>query len=258
MQTIPHDAMTYTLVLIRHGESQWNLENRFTGWTDVDLTPKGLAEARSAGALLKAEGYAFDVCYTSMLRRAIRTLWTMLDEMDAMWLPVVHSWRLNERHYGTLQGLNKSETAARFGDEQVLIWRRAYGIAPDPLPQGDPREAQGDPRYARLRAEEIPRTECLRDTVERVVPIWNESIAPAIKLGRRVVIAAHGNSLRALIKHLDGISEDDIVHMNIPTGRPLVYQLDDQLKPISSAYLGDQAEIQAAMSAVAAQGKKAG
>jgi 2,3-bisphosphoglycerate-dependent phosphoglycerate mutase len=258
MQTIPHDAMTYTLVLIRHGESQWNLENRFTGWTDVDLTPKGLAEARSAGALLKAEGYAFDVCYTSMLRRAIRTLWTMLDEMDAMWLPVVHSWRLNERHYGTLQGLNKSETAARVGDEQVLIWRRAYGIAPDPLPQGDPREAQGDPRYARLRAEEIPRTECLRDTVERVVPIWNESIAPAIKLGRRVVIAAHGNSLRALIKHLDGISEDDIVHMNIPTGRPLVYQLDDQLKPISSAYLGDQAEIEAAMSAVAAQGKKAG
>ena len=258
MQTIPHDAMTYTLVLIRHGESQWNLENRFTGWTDVDLTPKGLAEARSAGALLKAEGYAFDVCYTSMLRRAIRTLWTMLDEMDAMWLPVVHSWRLNERHYGTLQGLNKSETAARFGDEQVLIWRRAYGIAPDPLPQGDPREAQGDPRYARLRAEEIPRTECLRDTVERVVPIWNESIAPAIKLGRRVVIAAHGNSLRALIKHLDGISEDDIVHMNIPTGRPLVYQLDDQLKPISSAYLGDQAEIEAAMSAVAAQGKKVG
>ena len=250
--------MTYTLVLIRHGESQWNLENRFTGWTDVDLTPKGLAEARSAGALLKAEGYAFDVCYTSMLRRAIRTLWTMLDEMDALWLPVVHSWRLNERHYGALQGLNKSETAARFGDEQVLIWRRAYGIAPDPLPQGDPREAQGDPRYARLRAEEIPRTECLRDTVERVVPIWNESIAPAIRLGRRVVIAAHGNSLRALIKHLDGISDDDIVHMNIPTGRPLVYQLDDQLKPISSAYLGDQAEIQAAMSAVAAQGKKAG
>jgi 2,3-bisphosphoglycerate-dependent phosphoglycerate mutase len=258
MPTIPHEAMTHTLVLIRHGESQWNLENRFTGWTDVDLTPKGLAEARSAGALLKAEGYAFDVCYTSMLRRAIRTLWTMLDEMDAMWLPVVHSWRLNERHYGALQGLNKSETAARFGDEQVLIWRRAYGIAPDPLPQGDPREAQGDPRYARLRAEEIPRTECLRDTVERVVPIWNESIAPAIRLGRRVVIAAHGNSLRALIKHLDGISDDDIVHMNIPTGRPLVYQLDDQLKPISSAYLGDQAEIQAAMSAVAAQGKKAG
>ena len=258
MPTIPHEAMTHTLVLIRHGESQWNLENRFTGWTDVDLTPKGLAEARSAGALLKAEGYAFDVCYTSMLRRAIRTLWTMLDEMDAMWLPVVHSWRLNERHYGALQGLNKSETAARFGDEQVLIWRRAYAIAPDPLPQGDPREAQGDPRYARLRAEEIPRTECLRDTVERVVPIWNESIAPAIRLGRRVVIAAHGNSLRALIKHLDGISDDDIVHMNIPTGRPLVYQLDDQLKPISSAYLGDQAEIQAAMSAVAAQGKKAG
>jgi 2,3-bisphosphoglycerate-dependent phosphoglycerate mutase len=248
--------MPYTLVLMRHGESQWNLENRFTGWTDVDLTPHGLAEARRAGQLLRAEGYQFDLCYTSVLRRAIRTLWTVLDEMDAMWLPVVHSWRLNERHYGALQGLNKAETAARYGDEQVLVWRRAYAVAPEPLPAGDPREAQGDPRYARLRPEDIPRTECLRDTVARVVPFWNESIAPAIRLGRRVVIAAHGNSLRALIKHLDGVSDDDIVNMNIPTARPLVYELDDALRPIRSRYLGDQAEIEAAMAAVAAQGRK--
>jgi 2,3-bisphosphoglycerate-dependent phosphoglycerate mutase len=248
--------MPHTLVLMRHGESQWNLENRFTGWTDVDLTPHGLAEAKRAGQLLRAEGYQFDLCYTSVLRRAIRTLWTVLDEMDAMWLPVVHSWRLNERHYGALQGLNKAETAARYGDEQVLVWRRAYAIAPEPLPAGDPRQAQGDPRYARLRPEDIPRTECLRDTVTRVVPFWNESIAPAIRQGRRVVIAAHGNSLRALIKHLDGVSDDDIVHMNIPTARPLVYELDDALRPIRSRYLGDQAEIEAAMAAVAAQGRK--
>jgi 2,3-bisphosphoglycerate-dependent phosphoglycerate mutase len=251
------DAPTpaHTLVLLRHGESQWNLENRFTGWTDVDLTPNGLVEARRAGELLKAEGFDFDLCYTSVLRRAIRTLWTVQDEMDRMWLPVVHSWRLNERHYGALQGLNKAETAARFGDAQVLIWRRAYGIAPDPLPEGDPREAQSDPRYARLRPEEVPRTECLQDTVARVVPFWNESIAPAIRLGKRVLITAHGNSLRALVKHLDGISDDDIVNMNIPTARPLVYQLDAQLKPISRRYLGDAAEIEAAMAAVAAQGK---
>jgi 2,3-bisphosphoglycerate-dependent phosphoglycerate mutase len=248
--------MPYTLVLMRHGESQWNLENRFTGWTDVDLTPHGLAEARSAGRLLKAEGFEFDLCYTSVLRRAIRTLWTVLDEMDLMWLPVVHSWRLNERHYGALQGLNKAETAAKYGEEQVLVWRRAYAIAPEPLPAGDPRQAQGDPRYARLRPEDLPRTECLRDTVARVVPFWNESIAPAIRLGRRVVVAAHGNSLRALIKHLDGVSDDDIVHMNVPTARPLVYELDDALRPIRSYYLGDQAEIQAAMAAVAAQGRK--
>jgi len=247
--------MTHTLVLLRHGESQWNLENRFTGWTDVDLTPNGLSEARRAGALLKAEGHRFDLCYTSVLRRAIRTLWTVLDEMDQMWLPVVHSWRLNERHYGTLQGLNKAETAARFGEEQVLIWRRAYAIAPDPLPPGDPREAQGDPRYARLRPEDIPRTECLKDTVARVVPFWNESIAPAIRLGRRVVVAAHGNSLRALVKHLDGVSEEEIVHLNIPTARPLVYELDDALRPIRHYYLGDAAEIEAAMAAVAAQGR---
>jgi 2,3-bisphosphoglycerate-dependent phosphoglycerate mutase len=248
--------MPYTLVLMRHGESQWNLENRFTGWTDVDLTPRGLDEARSAGRLLKAEGFEFDLCYTSVLRRAIRTLWTVLDEMDLMWLPVVHSWRLNERHYGALQGLNKAETAARYGEEQVLVWRRAYAIAPEPLPEGDPRQALGDPRYARLRPEDLPRTECLRDTVARVVPFWNESIAPAIRLGRRVVVAAHGNSLRALIKHLDGVSDEDIVNMNVPTGRPLVYELDDALRPIRSHYLGDQAEIQAAMAAVAAQGRK--
>jgi 2,3-bisphosphoglycerate-dependent phosphoglycerate mutase len=247
--------MPYTLVLLRHGESQWNLENRFTGWTDVDLTPNGLQEARRAGRLLKAEGYAFDLCYTSVLRRAIRTLWTVLDEMDAMWLPVVHTWRLNERHYGTLQGLDKAETAAKYGERQVLTWRRAYAIAPDPLPEGDPREAQGDPRYARLRPEDIPRTECLKDTVARVVPFWNESIAPSIRAGRRVVVAAHGNSLRALVKHLDGMSDDDIVNLNIPTARPLVYELDDALKPIRSYYLGDPAEIAAAMAAVAAQGK---
>jgi len=248
--------MSHTLVLLRHGESQWNLENRFTGWTDVDLTPNGLAEARRAGALLKAEGFDFDLCYTSVLRRAIRTLWTVLDEMDRMWLPVVHSWRLNERHYGALQGLDKAETAARFGEEQVLVWRRAYGIAPDPLPAGDPREAQGDPRYAQLTPGEIPRTECLRDTVARVVPYWNESIAPAIRSGRKVVIAAHGNSLRALVKHLDGMSEDAIVGLNIPTARPLVYELDDALRPIGRRYLGDAAEIEAAMAAVAAQGRK--
>lgn len=250
--------MPHTLVLLRHGESQWNLENRFTGWTDVDLTPNGMAEARRAGQLLKAEGFHFDLCYTSVLRRAIRTLWTALDEMDLMWAPIVHSWRLNERHYGALQGLNKAETAEKYGEEQVLVWRRAYGIAPEPLPAGDAREAQGDPRYAGLGPDDIPRTECLRDTVARVVPYWNESIAPSIRLGRRVVVAAHGNSLRALVKHLDGISDDDIVHLNIPTARPLVYELDDALRPIRNYYLGDAAEIAAATAAVAAQGRKQG
>jgi 2,3-bisphosphoglycerate-dependent phosphoglycerate mutase len=247
--------MSHKLVLIRHGESQWNLENRFTGWTDVDLTENGLKEARRAGRQLLEDGFTFDVCYTSVLKRAIRTLWTVLDEMDQMWLPVVHSWRLNERHYGNLQGLNKAETAARYGEAQVKIWRRAYAIAPDPLPDGDPRLEAADPRYARLRPEEVPRTECLKDTVERVVPFWNESIAPAIKLGRRVVVAAHGNSLRALIKHLDGISDDEIVELNIPTARPLVYELDASLKPIRHYYLGNQDEIAAAMNAVASQGK---
>jgi len=247
--------MTYKIVLLRPGESQWNLENRFTGWTDVDLTPNGLAEARRAGELLKAEGFDFDLAFTSVLKRAIRTLWSVLDEMDRMWIPVTHSWRLNERHYGALQGLDKAETAAKFGDEQVLIWRRAYAIAPEPLPPGDPREADHDPRYAGLRPDQIPRTECLRDTVARVVPFWNASIAPAVRSGKRVVVAAHGNSLRALVKHLDGIDDDEIVKMNIPTARPLVYELDESLKPVRSRYLGDAAEIEAAMAAVAAQGK---
>ena len=247
--------MTHKIVLIRHGESQWNLENRFTGWADVDLTENGRAEARRAGQLLAAEGFDFDLCYTSVLRRAIRTLWTVLDEMDRMWLPVVHSWRLNERHYGNLQGLNKAETAAKFGEEQVKIWRRAYAIAPEPLAEDDPRLALADPRYARLRPQDLPRTECLKDTVARVVPFWNESIAPSVKLGRRVIVAAHGNSLRALIKYLDGISDDEIVELNIPTARPLVYELDAELKPIRHYYLGDQAEIEKAMAAVASQGK---
>ncbi len=247
--------MTYKLVLLRHGESQWNLENRFTGWTDVDLTDNGRAEARRAGELLRREGYDFDVAFTSVLRRAIRTLWITLDEMDRMYIPIVNSWRLNERHYGALQGLNKSETAAKYGEKQVLIWRRAYAIAPEPLPAGDPREAQADPRYATVPAAEIPRTECLKDTVARVVPFWDSSIAPAIRQGKRVVVAAHGNSLRALVKHLDGVSEDDIVALNIPTARPLVYELDDALRPLRHYYLGDAAEIEAAMAAVAAQGK---
>ena len=249
--------MPPTLVLMRHGESQWNLENRFTGWTDVDLTATGLEEARRAGRLLKAEGFDFDLCYTSVLKRAIRTLWTVLDEMDRMWLPVVHSWRLNERHYGALQGLNKAETARQYGEEQVKIWRRAYDIAPEPLPAGDPRAAHGDPRYSRLRPEDIPRTECLRDTVARVVPFWNELIAPSLRHGRKVLIAAHGNSLRALIKHLEGVSDDEIIGLNIPTARPLVYQLDEGLRPIRRDYLGDAAEIEAALAAVAAQGKAA-
>ena len=245
----------HKLVLMRHGESQWNLENRFTGWTDVDLTDTGREQARKAGELLKREGYAFDLAYTSVLKRAIRTLWIALDAMDAMYTPVGINWRLNERHYGALQGLNKAETAAKFGDEQVLVWRRAYAIAPDPLGEDDPRHPRFDPRYARVPAGELPATECLKDTVARVLPFWNESIAPAIRSGRRVLIAAHGNSLRALIKYLDGVSDDDIVGLNIPTGQPLVYELDDDLKPIRHYYLGDPAEIEAAMAAVAAQGK---
>lgn len=247
--------MPYKLVLLRHGESQWNLENRFTGWTDVDLTPNGLKEARRAGEMLKAEGFDFDLAYTSVLKRAIRTLWTVLDEMDRMWLPIIHDWRLNERHYGALQGLDKADTARKYGDEQVLVWRRAYAIAPEPLPPGDPREANGDPRYTGLSPNQIPRTECLKDTVARVVPYWNETIAPSIRAGKRVIVAAHGNSLRALVKHLDGIGDEAIVEMNIPTARPLVYELDDALRPIRNYYLGDQAEIQAAMAAVAAQGR---
>ncbi|CPM47898.1 phosphoglyceromutase [Bordetella pertussis] len=243
------------LVLMRHGESQWNLENRFTGWTDVDLTETGREQARKAGELLKREGYAFDLAYTSVLKRAIRTLWIALDAMDAMYTPVGINWRLNERHYGQLQGLNKAETAAKYGDEQVLIWRRAYAIAPEPLDLEDPRHPRFDGRYAKIPADQLPATECLKDTVARVLPFWNESIAPAIRAGRRVLVAAHGNSLRALIKHLDNVSDDDIVGVNIPTGQPLVYELDEDLKPIRHYYLGDAAEIEAAMAAVAAQGK---
>jgi 2,3-bisphosphoglycerate-dependent phosphoglycerate mutase len=247
----------YKLVLLRHGESQWNLENRFTGWTDVDLTETGVREACAAGELLRREGYGFDIAYTSVLKRAIRTLWLTLDALDLMWLPVVHSWRLNERHYGALQGLNKAETAARFGDKQVLIWRRAYAIAPDPLAPTDPRWPGADPRYKHLKPDEVPVTECLKDTVARVVPFWNDSIAPAITRGRRVLVAAHGNSLRALIKFLDRVSDDDIVNLNIPTGQPLVYELDAQLKPIRHYYLADPEEIARATAAVAAQGKAA-
>lgn len=245
----------YKLVLMRHGESQWNLENRFTGWADVDLTEKGREEARKAGELLKAEGFGFDIAYTSVLKRAINTLNIALEAMDQVWLPVVKNWRLNERHYGDLQGLNKAETAAKFGEEQVLIWRRAYAIAPNPMTVNDPRFAGKDPRYAKLKPEEVPLTECLKDTVARVIPVWEESIAPAIKAGKNVLVAAHGNSLRALMKHLDNISEDDIVGINVPTARPLVYELDANLKPIKSYYLGNQEEIAAAMAAVASQGK---
>lgn len=240
---------------MRHGESLWNLENRFTGWTDVDLTEKGAAEARHAGKLLAEAGFTFDLTYTSVLRRAIRTLWITLDEMDLMWVPTIHSWRLNERHYGALQGLNKSETAKKYGDEQVLVWRRSYDIPPNPLEPSDPRTSFNDPRYATLKREEIPLTECLKDTVTRVMPFWNESIAPAIRSGKRILISAHGNSLRALIKYLDGISEKDIVGLNIPNGQPLVYELDADLKPIRSYYLGDPAAIEAALKAVASQGK---
>ncbi|TAL88541.1 MAG: 2,3-diphosphoglycerate-dependent phosphoglycerate mutase [Candidimonas sp.] len=245
----------HKLVLMRHGESQWNLDNRFTGWTDVDLTQTGRSQAREAGELLKRNGFEFDLAYSSVLKRAIRTLWIALDAMDAMYTPIGLSWRLNERHYGVLQGLNKAETAAKYGDEQVLIWRRAYAIAPDPLAADDPRHPRFDRRYAKIAADKLPRSECLKDTVERVVPFWNESIMPAIRAGRRVLVSAHGNSLRALVKHLDGVSDDDIVNMNIPTGQPLVYELDDELHPIRHYYLGDPVEIQAAMAAVAAQGK---
>ncbi|GAB3540906.1 2,3-diphosphoglycerate-dependent phosphoglycerate mutase [Noviherbaspirillum agri] len=245
----------YKIVFMRHGESTWNLDNRFTGWTDVDLTEKGIAEARQAGKILKEAGFTFDLCYTSVLKRAIRTLWLTLDEMDLMWLPVVHDWRLNERHYGALQGLNKAETAAKYGDDQVLVWRRSYDVPPMPLDANDPRASYNDPRYAGLKKEQIPLTECLKDTVARVMPAWDESIAPAIRAGKQILISAHGNSLRALIKSLDGISDKDIVGLNIPNGQPLVYELDANLKPIKSYYLGDQAAIEAAMKAVASQGK---
>jgi 2,3-bisphosphoglycerate-dependent phosphoglycerate mutase len=243
------------LVLVRHGESTWNKENRFTGWTDVDLSEKGRQEAKEAGQVLKAEGYSFDVAYTSVLKRAIRTLWTVLDEMDLMWIPVHRTWRLNERHYGALQGLNKAETAAKFGEDQVKIWRRSYDIPPPALTSDDERFPGRDPRYASLTKEELPLTECLKDTVARFLPYWHETVAPAVKGGRKVLIAAHGNSLRALVKYLDNVSEADIVELNIPTGMPLVYELDDNLKPLNRYYLGDPEKVKAAMDAVAAQGK---
>ena len=245
----------YKLVLIRHGESTWNLENRFTGWTDVDLTPTGVSQACAAGKLLKAEGWDFDLCYTSVLKRAIRTLWLTLDEMDRTWLPVIKDMRLNERHYGALQGLNKADMAKQFGDEQVLIWRRSYDTPPPALEATDPRSERSDRRYADVKPDAVPLTECLKDTVARVLPAWNDSIAPSIVSGKRVLIAAHGNSIRALIKYLDGISDTDIVNLNIPNGIPLVYELDANLKPIRHYYLGDAEAAAQAAAAVASQGK---
>ena len=245
----------HKLVLLRHGESIWNKENLFTGWTDVDLSEKGREEAGEAGRVLKAEGYTFDVAYTSVLKRAIRTLWIALDEMDLMWIPVIRDWRLNERHYGALQGLNKAETAAKYGEAQVKIWRRSYDIQPPPLEESDSRYPGHDRRYQGLTPNELPLTECLKDTVARFLPCWHEAIAPAVKSGRRVLIAAHGNSLRALVKYLDNVPEQDIVELNIPTGMPLVYELDDDLRPLKSHYLGDPERVRKAMEAVANQGK---
>ena len=244
------------LVLLRHGESTWNKENRFTGWTDVDLTDKGREEAKNAGQLLKAGGYAFDLLFTSVLKRAVRTANIALDEIDQLWLPVERSWRLNERHYGALQGLNKAETAAKHGEEQVKIWRRAYAIAPPPLDADDPRNASRDPRYKDLRPADLPLTESLKDTVARFLPYWHESIAPEIKDGKRVLIVAHGNSLRAMVKFLDAISDDEIVELNIPTGIPLVYELDAGLKPLRHYYLGDQEAARKAAETVARQGAR--
>ena len=245
----------YKLVLIRHGESTWNLENRFTGWTDVPLTPTGVAQAQQAGRLIKDAGLAFDVAYTSVLKRAIWTLWHALDQMDSTWLPVVNDWRLNERHYGALQGLNKADMARQYGDEQVLIWRRSYDTPPPSLDAADPRSERGDLRYGALAPAQIPLTECLKDTVARVMPCWNERLAPAIVAGQRLVIAAHGNSIRALVKYLDDIADADIVGVNIPNGIPLVYELDARLKPIRSHYLGDPEAAAKAAAAVASQGK---
>jgi 2,3-bisphosphoglycerate-dependent phosphoglycerate mutase len=245
----------HKLVLLRHGESVWNKENRFTGWTDVDLSDKGRQEAAQAGKLLAAEGFAFDVAYTSVLKRAIRTLWHVLDEMDLMWLPVIRDWRLNERHYGALQGLNKAETAAAHSDEQVKIWRRSYDVPPPPLDLADPRHPGHDRRYAHLTPDQLPKTECLKDTVARFVPYWESTIAPDVRSGKQVIIVAHGNSLRALVKYLDGISDEAIIELNIPTGTPLVYELDASLRPIKNYYLGDPEQIAKAAAAVANQGK---
>ena len=247
----------HQVMLLRHGESEWNLSNRFSGWTDIDLTDTGREEAARSAKLLSDEGFTFDVAYTSVLKRAIRTLWIVLDDMDLMWIPVIRNWRLNERHYGTLQGLNKAETAEKHGDEQVLLWRRSYDVPPPELEPDDERHPGRDPRYASVPAGEMPLTESLKETVARFVPYWRDVIAPDIASGKRVLIVAHGNSLRALVKHLDDISDADIIDLNIPTGVPLVYDLDDNLRPTGSRYLGDQAAIEEAMAAVAAQGKAA-
>jgi len=245
----------YKVVLLRHGQSQWNLENRFTGWHDVDLTEQGQAEARSAGQVLKENGFVFDKAYSSVLKRAIRTLWLALEELDQVWLPVRRDWRLNERHYGALQGLNKAETAEKHGEDQVLIWRRSYDVPPPPMEKSDEGYAGNDIRYADMDEADIPLTECLKDTVDRFLPYWHETIAPEIKAGKRIIIAAHGNSLRALVKYLDDLSEEEVLKLNIPTGMPLVYELDADLKPIKSYYLGDEEAVKAAMDAVANQGK---
>ena len=245
----------HKLVLLRHGESTWNKENRFTGWTDVDLTEQGRQEAKAAGQVLKKDGYSFDLAYCSVMKRALRTLWIVLDELDELWIPVEKTWRLNERHYGGLQGLNKSETAAQYGEDQVLVWRRSYDIPPPPLEKSDERYPGHDPRYRDVPAADLPLTECLKDTVDRFLPYWHEVIAPRVKAGKKVVIAAHGNSLRALVKYLDDLSEEEVLKLNIPTGIPLVYELDDQLQPIKRYYLGDQEAIAAATAAVASQGK---
>jgi 2,3-bisphosphoglycerate-dependent phosphoglycerate mutase len=248
----------YKLVLLRHGESLWNKENLFTGWTDVDLSDKGIEEAREGGRVLKAQGITFDIAFTSVLKRAIRTLWLVLDEMDLMWIPVIRDWRLNERHYGALQGLNKAQTAEKYGEQQVKIWRRSYDIRPPALEETDPRNPAGDRRYQGLNKEEIPLAECLQDTVARFLPYWHEVIAPTVRSGQRVLIAAHGNSLRALVKYLDNIPDADIPEVNIPTGMPLVYELNDDLTPIKNYYLGDAEKVRKAMEAVANQGKKKG
>lgn len=247
----------YKLVLVRHGQSHWNKSHRFTGWTDIDLTEKGIAEARESARLLKAEGFTFDLAYTSVLKRAIRTLWIILDEMDLMWVPVRKSWRLNERHYGDLQGLNKKEMAAKVGEEQVHIWRRSYDVRPPALSRDDERNMENDPRFADFDGEEFPLAECLKDTVDRFLPYWEKEIVPELKNGRKIIISAHGNSLRALVKYLDKVSEDEIVNLNIPTGVPLIYELDDQLNPIKNYYLGDPEEIKKLQEAVANQGKVA-
>jgi 2,3-bisphosphoglycerate-dependent phosphoglycerate mutase len=246
----------YKVVLLRHGESTWNHENRFTGWTDVDLSEKGLGEAKQAGELLRTQGYVFDVAYTSVLKRALRTCWIALDQLDLLWIPVIKSWRLNERHYGALQGLNKAETAAKHGDEQTKIWRRSFDTPPPPLDRADPRHPAHDPRYADLSETDLPATESLKETIARFIPYWIGTIAPEVKAGKRVLVAAHGNSLRALVKYLDGISDADIIELNIPTGIPLVYELDEQLKPIRSYYLGDPEAARRAAEAVASQTKK--